>query len=304
MERIVKYFKRPKLLIPRLLPCLPISDKVYLKIWYKSLYGERLELEHPKTYNEKLQWLKLYNRQPLYTKLVDKYAVKEIVKDLIGEEYVIPLINVYKTPEDIDFDELPNQFVLKATHGGGSFGVIVCKDKAKLNKDAAITTLKYAMKTDGSKRNKEWVYKNVPKQIIAENYMEDCKTKELRDYKFFCFNGEPRLLFVATGRGSQPEPHFDWFDMDYNHLKLKTGHPNSPIDKLPEKPETFEEMKKIAAKLSEGIPHVRIDLYECNGKAYFGEFTFFHWSGINKFEPEEWNIKMGEWIQLPDVKTF
>jgi len=268
------------------------------------MYGEKLNLKNPRTYNEKLQWLKLYNRQPQYVKLVDKYAVKEIVKNLIGEKYVIPLIKLYDKPEDINFDELPSQFVLKVTHGGGNFGVAISKDINRFDREKAVQTLKYAMKIDGSIRNKEWVYKNVPRRIIAEQYMEDKQTGELRDYKFFCFDGEPKLLFVATGRGTQIEPNFDWFDMDYNHLELKTGHPNSPKDKLPKKPDTFEEMKRVAANLSKGMPHVRIDLYECNGQVYFGEYTFFHWSGINKFEPEEWNKKMGDWLHLPASKTM
>lgn len=303
LQSVLLYFRNPRKLVLRLLPLLPFSDESYLKMWYRISYGERLNLEEPKTYNEKLQWLKLFDRKPLYTTLVDKYAVKRYVTDKIGEKYVIPLIAVWNNPSEIDFESLPEQFVLKVTHGGGSYGVAVCKDKKTFDREKALRMLENAMKVDGYLKNREWPYKNVPRRVIAEKYMEDNETKELRDYKFFCFNGVPKLLFVATGRGVQKEPNFDWFDMSYNHIQLKTEHPNSDKNHLPQKPVAFEEMKEVAEKLSQGIPHVRIDLYEVNGKVYFGEYTFYHWSGINKFEPEEWNKKMGDWIQLPDTKN-
>lgn len=305
MRRIINFFKYlfndPSYVLFRVLSqkWVPITDKCYLKIWYKVKTGKKLNLDHPQTYNEKLQWLKLYDHRPIYTTMVDKYAVKEFVAQIIGAEYVIPLLGVWERPEDIDFDALPNQFVLKVTHGGGSFGVIVCRDKESLNRREAIKTLISAMKIDGYWLNREWPYKNVPRRVIAEEYKEDVETKELRDYKFFCFDGEPKLLFVATGRATQEEPNFDWFDMSYQHIPLKTEHPNSDINHLPQKPACFEEMKDVAARLSAGLPQVRIDLYEVNGKVYFGEYTFFHWSGINRFEPEEWNERMGEWITLP-----
>ncbi len=294
-------FTEPQYIILRLLwqSWVPISDRSYLKIWYRLKTGKKLDLENPQTYNEKLQWLKLYDHQPIYTTMVDKYAVKDYVAKQIGKKYIIPLLGVWDSPSDIDFDSLPNQFVLKTTHGGGSSGVVVCKDKNNLDKNKVIYKLSRCMVADGYMGNREWPYKNVIRRIIAEEYMEDTETKELRDYKFFCFDGEPKLLFVATGRGFQEEPNFDWFDMSYKHIQLKTEHPISDPDRLPQKPATFEEMKLISAQLSKGIPHVRIDLYEVNGKVYFGEYTFFHWSGINHFEPEDWNKTMGEWIHLP-----
>lgn len=291
-------------LVNYILTKLHLRDETYIKIWYKIMFGKKLNLKSPVTFNEKLQWLKLYDHQPIYTTMVDKYAVKEYVASQIGDDYVIPLLAVWEKPEDINFDSLPNQFVLKVTHGGGSYGVIVCKDKKKLNKQEVLVTLNQAMMVDGYEKNKEWPYKNVHRRVIAEKYMEDKDTKELRDYKFFCFNGEPKLLFVATGRGKQKEPNFDWFDMSYNHIKLRTEHPNSDPSKLPQKPKAFDEMKQVASKLSTGLPHVRIDLYEVNGKVYFGEYTFFHWSGVNHFDPEEWNERMGEWINLPENKTI
>lgn len=303
INSIHHYLEKPsRFCIRFLLTKVPMSDKWYLKIWYRLKYGERLNIENPQTYNEKLQWLKIYDRQPVYTKMVDKYAVKEYVSELIGSKYVIPLLGVWDSPQDINFNILPDKFVLKVTHGGGSSGVVICKDKAKLDNEAVVKKLKKCLKYDGYTGNKEWPYKYVPRRVIAEEYMEDSKTKELSDYKFFCFDGEPRVLFVATGRGKHKEPKFDWFDMDFNHILLKTEHPNSDINHLPQKPVCFEEMKEIASKLSQGIPHVRVDLYEVNGQVYFGEYTFFHWSGVNHFEPEEWNIKMGRWIDLDKIK--
>lgn len=307
MSRIHSFLKLlqqdPMELVLRVLqqPRFPISDKNYLKIWYKHATGQRLELDCPKSYNDKLNWLKLYDRRPIYTTMVDKYAVKQYVADKIGAEYVIPLLGVWDKPEDIDFDSLPNEFVLKVTHGGGNSGVVICKDKEKFDKGMAIYKLSRCMRVDGSIGNKEWPYKNVKRRVIAEEYKEDSKTRELRDFKFFCFNGEPKILFVASGRGTQAEPNFDFFDMDYNRLDMKSAHPWSDPDKLPEKPTSFEDMKRIAAKLSQGLPHVRIDLYEVDGHVFFGEYTFFHWAGTGLFEPDRWNKTLGDWINLPKI---
>lgn len=283
---------------------LHLSDELYIKIWYRLKTGMKLHLDNPQNYNEKLQWLKLYDHNPLYTIMVDKYAVKNYVTKQIGPQYIIPLVGVWDKPQDINFDSLPNQFVLKTTHGGGGGGVVVCKDKTNFDIKKAIEILSDSMRSDGSILNKEWPYKNVPRRVIADTYMEDLKYNELRDYKFFCFNGEPKIMFIASGRMSNPEPYFDFFDMEFNHLNIKSAHPCSPEGELPVKPDSFDEMKKIAAKLSEGIPHVRIDLYEVNGQVYFGEYTFFHWGGCGSFEPEEWLTIMGDWIKLPEEKRI
>ena len=280
----------------------PISEETYIKLWYKIYTGKKLNLDNPVTYNEKLQWLKLYDHQPIYTTMVDKYAVKQYVADQIGSQYVVPLLGVWNSPKDIVFDSLPNQFVLKVTHGGGNSGVVVCKDKSKLDKNKVIKKLEYCMRSDASIGNKEWPYKNVVRRVIAEEYLEDNNYHELRDYKFFCFNGVPKLFYIASGRLMYDEPRFDYFDMDYNHIDLKTDHPNSDANHLPKKPESFNEMKLLAEKLSSGIPHVRVDFYEVNGKVYFGELTFFHGSGVHNFEPIEWEKLLGDWITLPSEK--
>lgn len=232
--------------------------------------------------------------------MVDKYAVKDYVSKIIGTQYVIPLIGVWDNPKDIEWEKLPEQFVLKVTHGGGNSGVVVCKDKSQLNKKATIYKLSRCMTTDGSIGNKEWPYKNVKRRIIAEKYMEDLKTKELRDYKFFCFNGEPKILEVVSGRNNEGGSCFDFYDMDFNKLDIvSSGHSTSEFGNISDMPSCFEEMKSVARQLSVGIPHVRMDFYQVNGQVYFGEYTFFHRGGAGLFIPNKWNKIMGDWINLP-----
>ncbi len=274
------------------------SDKKYLDLTFKYRLGYRINWENPTTFNEKLNWLKLYDRHPLYTKLVDKYEVKKYVASQVGETYIIRTIGVWNNVDEIDWLKLPNQFVLKTTHGGGNSGVIVCKDKSQLDIEKTKKRLNLALKQDLYKDSREWPYKNVPKRIIAEEFIEDDVTKELRDYKFFCFDGKVEFLFVGSGRQRPGEDvRFDFYDKDYNHLILKQGHPNSNV--LPEKPSCFEEMKVIASKLSQGIPHVRIDLYEANGHVFFGEMTFYHFGGVVPFVPAKWDKVFGSYINLP-----
>ena len=272
-----------------------MDDKTYLKIAYRIKMGKKLDLDNPVTFNEKLQWLKLYNRRPEYTTMVDKYAVKKWVAEQIGEEYIIPTLGVWTHFDEIDFDKLPKQFVLKCTHDSG--GLVICRDKKTFNKSAARKKIETCLKHNFFWGQREWPYKNVKPRIIAEQYMEDRQTKELRDYKFFAFNGEVKALFIATERGNKEETKFDFFDDDFKHLPFTNGHPNADI--LPEKPIQFEHMKRLAEKLSINFPEIRVDLYECNGKVYFGEMTFFHWSGLVAFNPEKWDRIFGDWVKLP-----
>ncbi|MGG6544656.1 UNVERIFIED_CONTAM: glycosyl transferase [Prevotella sp. 15_C9] len=259
--------------------------------------GYWLNWSHPTTFNEKLQWLKIYNRNPVYTQLVDKYEVKQYVANKIGDKYVAKLLGVWDSPELIDFVSLPDKFVLKTTHGGGNTGVVICKDKAKLDKGKTLKLLSLAMKSNIYREWCEWPYKNVKRRIIAEEYLEDAETKGLIDYKFFCFNGKVRALFVATERQTRSEPYFNFFDGNYNSLDITQGHPQSQV--LPSKPFKFDEMKALAEKLSQGFPHVRVDFYEANNNVYFGEFTFFHFAGVVRFSPNEWDYTFGNWLELP-----
>ena len=275
-----------------------IPDEKYLKDLYRKQLGKELDLENPKTYNEKIQWLKLHDRNSLYSKLVDKYEVKDYVASIIGEEYIIPTIGVWKKFSDIDFEKLPNQFVLKCTNDSG--GIIICKDKKAFSKWKSKIKLTLYGKRNFYYRSREWPYKNVKPRIIAEKYMEDERCHELRDYKFFCFHGKAELMFVASNRQGEGETYFDFFDMNYQHLDIINGHPNAP--QMPEKPKNFDKMIKFAEMLSKDIPHVRVDFYEVNDKLYFGELTFYHWSGLVPFNPEEWDYKLGDMIDLSKVK--
>lgn len=272
-----------------------LPDKIYLKWMFRLKMGKRLNLRNPQTFSEKLQWLKLYNRKPEYTQMVDKYAVKDYVAKIIGDKYIIPTLGVWDSPEDIDWDTLPKQFVLKTTHGGGNTGVVICKDKSTFDKEKAIEKLSRSLKQDIYKTLREWPYKNVPRRIIAEQYIE-AENNDLPDYKFFCFDGEVKALFIGTERGTG-NVKFDYYDVDFNHLDLIQQHPMS--GRHLEKPVSFEEMKQIASQLSKGIPQVRIDLYNVNGKIYFGEMTFTHHGGVVPFHPESWDYTFGSWIKLP-----
>ena len=275
-----------------------IPDRVFLKITFYLKMHKKLNLKNPSTYNEKLQWLKLYDHNALYTTLVDKAEVKEYVKSIIGEEYVIPSFGVWDRFEQIDFDSLPTQFVLKCTHDSG--GLSICKDKASFDTNEARRKIIKCLKKNFYYSGREWVYKNVKPRIIAEQYMENSTTKELEDYKFFVFNGQVKLLFVGTNRFGNGETYFDFFDEKFNHLSFTHGHPNAPI--TPKKPVHFELMKELATKLAQGLPHVRVDLYEANNKVYFGEMTFYHHSGFVPFCPEEWDENLGQWLDLPCVE--
>ena len=272
-----------------------LSDEKFLKKAFRVHLGYELNLDNPQTFNEKLQWLKLHDRKPEYTHMVDKYEAKKYVAEKIGEEYIIPTLGVWDKFEDIDFDKLPDQFVLKCTHDSG--GLVICRDKKRLDIDAAKKKINACLKVNYYNKWREWPYKDVKPRIIAEVYMEDDSTSELRDYKFFTFNGKVKALFIATERQKEgEETKFDFFDSEFKHLEITNGHPNADV--IPEKPYNFEKMKMLAEKLSENIPHLRVDFYEANGKIYFGELTFSHWSGFVPFKPEKWDGIMGSWIEL------
>lgn len=272
-----------------------IPDKLYLQMLYRQVFDKKLDLKNPKGYNEKLFWMKLYDHRPEYTTMVDKYAVKKYVADIIGEEYIIPTIGVWNKPEDIEWEKLPNQFVLKCTHDSG--GLVICRDKEKLDIQSAMNKLRKSLKNNYYKAGREWPYKNVTRRIIAEKYMEDKSLGELPDYKFFCFDGVVKALFIGTERGTG-DVKFDYYDADFNHLDIVQLHPMSGKD-LP-KPQHFDKMKELASKLSKGLPQVRVDFYNINGDIYFGELTFFHHGGVIPFHPESWDYTFGSWIKLPN----
>jgi len=272
-----------------------LSDKAYLKLRYRATFHKPLNLRDPQTYNEKIQWMKLYDRNPLYNKLVDKYEVRSFVADRIGEEHLIACLGVWDRFDDIDFDKLPEQFVLKCTHDSGS--VYSCRDKSKIDRAALKKRFDTAVKDNQYLGGREWAYKDVRGRIIAEEFMIDDSGVGLKDYKFFCFGGEVKAMFIATDRGVEGQDvKFDFFDKEFNHLPFKHGHENAK--NTPKKPEGFEEMMELAEKLSSGLRHARVDLYNINGKIYFGEITFYHHCGFVPFDAEEWDYTFGSWISL------
>jgi len=279
--------------IMRLLPILP--DKLFLQMYYLVMMKEDLDLRNPKTFNQKLQWLKLYNRKDIYTTMVDKYAVKKYVAELIGEEYIIPTLGVWDHFDDIDFSSLPDQFVLKCTHDSG--GLVIVRDKQTFDKKAAKKKIENSLKNNYHYSTREWPYKNVPPRIIAEQYMED-ESGGLTDYKFFCFNGVADNVMIVADR-SIKEPKFYHFSKDWRLLRY-----NRLCRKLPDgftipKPSEMDQMFELAEKMSIDIPHVRIDFYLVNGQIYFGEYTFFNESGFETGFDDYSDNHLGSLIKLP-----
>lgn len=273
-----------------------LDDKTFIRLQYFSVLGKFPNIDHPSLFTEKLQWLKLYDHNPLYIQIVDKYTVKDYIKEKIGEKYIIPTLGVWNAPEEIDFKLLPNQFVLKTTFGGGSDGVVICRNKKELDIAKVMSKLKESMKTNPYLRAREWPYKDVPHRIIAERYMED-DSGELRDYKFYCFNGEPKVMLVASNRFTNH--NFNYFDMEFNKLPIISAMGNQN-DEVMQKPDCFDEMKCVATELSKGFPHMRVDLYYCDNQVYFGELTLYDSSGYDDLSSPEWNERFGDWINLSE----
>lgn len=273
-----------------------MPDDEYLKRKFKAVMGNDLNLENPQTFNEKLQWLKLYDRRPEYTMMVDKYKVREYIKEQLGEEYLIPLLGVWDDPDEIDFESLPEQFVLKCNHNSG-LGMCICKDKSKLDIPKVKTELRKGLAQDYYLAGREWPYKNVPRKIICEKFMTD-ESGELQDYKVHNFGGIPRLILVCSQRFSESGLHEDFYNTAWEKLDLKRpAHPQSDVEKA--QPAELNKMLEFSARLSSQIPFVRTDFYSINGKLFFGEITFFPASGLEKFDPDEWDDKLGSWIMLP-----
>ena len=274
-----------------------MDDEKYLKKMFYHTFGRKLDLNNPQTFNEKLQWLKLYDRKPIYSTMVDKYEAKKYVASIIGEEYIIPTLGVWNSVDDIDFESLPSQFVLKATHD--SHGVIICKDKSTLDIEAAKAKLKKALKSNYYKRFREWPYKNVKPRIIAEMYMEDNGTEELRDYKFFCFGGQAKCFKVDFDRFIEHKANY--FSISGDQLDI--GEQVCPPDftKVIELPANIPVMKELAEILTKETPFLRADFYDVNGNVYFGELTFYPASGLGKFTFDGNDELLGSWIKLPEI---
>lgn len=303
MENICTYIKDPYRIafgLTKFFSSLLKNDKTYVKLQYFFRLHKKLNLNNPQTFSEKLQWLKLFYHKKEHQIMVDKYAVKEYVANIIGEEYIIPTIGVWDNPEDIDWECLPEKFVLKTTHGGGNVGVLVCKDKKTFNKENSINKLSKALKQDIYKDLREWPYLDAKKRILAEELLEDIHNpSDLPDYKFFCFNGDPKYCQVISNRGTSMT--VDFFDKEWKHQPFHEPKHYPFSSKNISAPSQHLKMLELASKLSKGHPFLRVDFYEVNGKVFFGELTFFPTSGFGGFNPEEWNNKFGSWIQLPEI---
>lgn len=282
----------------RLGMCDDMPDEEYVKRQYKAIMGKELNLDNPRTFNEKLQWLKLHNRRPEYTTMVDKYAVKKYVADKIGEEYIIPTLGVWDSFDDIDFASLPKKFVLKTTHDSG--GVIICKDKSKFNINDARTKIEDSLKRNFYITGREWPYKDVKPKIIAEAYLENNDYSQLIEYKIFCFNGEPQYVLVCKGEAHGGNRTNDLYDLEFNHIPLVLTYPNTK--EFDSKPQQFDDILYCSRVVSKGIPQLRVDWYIVNNKPYFGEATFFHDCGYCIFKPEKWDEELGKLIDLSGVK--
>lgn len=280
-----------------------LPDSIYVSLFYWAATGRYLNLKNPETYNEKLNWLKIHGNYAQYSHLADKLAVRNHVESVLGPGYLFPLLKAWRSADEIDFDCLPNEFVMKCNHDSGSVKIIL--DKASLSAEQINDIREYYKKRlseDFFYAGREYSYKYITPFVIVEKlmYPEGGTTDGINDYKFFCFNGEPKLLLLCSGRDTEKHFHYeDYFDMDWNRLPIRNGWTESPV--CPPKPACFEELKMMAAKLSKGIPQVRMDFYEIDGKPYFGEYTFFNGGGFELFQPEEWEKKLGSWIDLNNL---
>ncbi|MFA9396901.1 MAG: ATP-grasp fold amidoligase family protein [Clostridiaceae bacterium] len=270
-----------------------MSDASYLKLYYFIIIGKRLNLNNPITFNEKLQWLKLHNRNPDYTMKVDKYAVRKYIEDTIGIRYLIPLLGVWEKFDDIDFECLPNQFVLKCTHDSGSF--YICKDKNNIDRNMLKKKYNNNMKSNLFWHGREWPYKDAVPRIICEEFLEE----EICDYKFYCFNGIAKFFYIAKGDNTKGTLKMNFYDMNWNRCPFYRND-HKPLDYDPIRPKNFEEMIDIVNKLCGGYSFVRVDLFNVAGKIYFGELTFSPGSGFTPFSPPEYEQNIGSWINLPN----
>jgi len=272
-----------------------VPDSLYLKLQYKNFIGKDLNLENPTTFNENLQWLKLHDRKPEYTQMVDKYEVRKYIKETIGGEYLVPLLGVYSRFEEIDFDALPNQFVLKPNHTSGD--IYICQDKSSIDYVELKEEVNRWLKRNYYWVHREWPYKNIKPRIICEKYMVDESGTELKDYKFMCFNGKVKCSFVCSNRYSSKGLNVDFYDAEWNLMPFERLYSGSQKELT--KPKNYVKMIELAEKVAHDKYFVRVDFYEINGQLFFGEITFYPGSGLEKFVPESYDYLLGSWLELP-----
>lgn len=297
MSVIKKITKNPYYIIPilnhfNLLNWM--SDETFIKLNYRGILGRRLNLKEPRLFTEKLQWLKLHDRKPEYTRMVDKYEARKYIEEKVGGEYLVPLIGVWDKFEDIDFSTLPSQFVLKCTHDSG--GVFICKDKSSLDVSEAKKKLNKCMKNNYYWKSREYPYKNVKPRIICEKYLVDESGTELKDYKVFCFNGKAKFVQVNHSRFIKHK--INVYDLHWNLLPFEMVYPNDP-NTIIEQPKQFDKMIGISEILSKKHALIRVDFYSVLDKIYIGELTLYPTSGHHTFNPHEYDAILGEWLKLP-----
>lgn len=276
-----------------------LSDEKYLKVYWFKKFRHRLDLEHPVGFNEKLQWLKLHYRKPEFTAMVDKCLAKDFAARKIGEQYITRTYGVWDRWEDIDWDSLPDRFVLKTTNGGGNNGVIICHDKSSLNMRRTRIKIKAALRYNIYKAYREWAYRDIHPRIIAEELLEDHSGSSLTDYKFFCFSGKPFCILVCTDRKGHHSRKL-YFDTDWNFLRITPYCASMPEGFTLKRPENLEEMTRLAGILSEGLPFIRVDFYNIDGDIRFSELTFYTNSGYGRDRFPEVDREMGDMIILPE----
>ena len=272
-----------------------IPTPIYIRLMYYHITGIKLNLKNPQTFTEKLQWMKVHYRNPLYTDRADKLKVREYIAKTLGNEFLVPLLGVYKRADDIDFDKLPNQFVLKCNHDSGS--ILICKDKSNFDIEGAKAHLTKHINTNYYYPSREWQYKDISPKILCEKYMADEMNEEINNYRIFCFSGEPKIIQVVCDKFADKKLKF--YFTDWHPIK-NTISMMPESDLILNKPDKLDDMLQIARKLSQGLPHVRVDLYLTYNKIYFSEMTFFDLGGNRNFKQQEFNLKMGSWLQLPE----
>lgn len=297
LKKVIELFKNPKKIKLYIIRKIgkKINDKKYLQLLYKIRFDKKIDFDNPKTFNEKLNWLKLYDRNDKYTMLADKYLVKEYVEKTIGKEYVIKNYKIWENVEDINLDELPCKFVMKCNHDSG--GLIICKNKENINLEDVKDKLKRSLENNYFYYKREWPYKNIKPLILVEEFIEDKEMEDLRDYKFMCFNGVPKFVYITVKNDNIWE---NYYDMEFNPVEINHGFPRYKEEF--KKPENFDEMVKIAKQLSKDIPFVRIDLHNTDGKIYFGEFTFYDWGGLRPYSDEKYDKLLGDLLKIEGRK--
>ena len=299
-KKIIKFFLNPSyrfLVLSSRGFYKNLSDQEYVKKQFRAAMGYELDLKNPRSFNEKIQWLKLFYRKNEFSTWVDKYKVRSYIAKTIGEDYLVPLLGVWDDPQKIDFSQLPQKFVLKCNHNSGK-GLCICKNKNMLNTKKVIKSLNDGLKENYYLKGREWPYRDVDRKVIAEKYLENSNGTEIVDYKLMCFNGKVMCSFVCSERFSEDGLKVTFFDKDWNRLNFERHYPSSK--QQIKKPSNYNNMIEIAEQLSKNEPFLRVDFFEVDDKLYIGELTLYPGNGIEEFTPFSADLELGSWIDLPN----